>query len=252
MLQKISFLLSFLLMFVIVNLTCCTLVKSTSFPNDSKQLSKQHKNINSKINNMYFLGDSLLDTGGFIKVIHCASQELKNNFVVNTFFNDKLEQLNTLKLPNFYYGNSFSNGPVISENLTDKCNKTIKSGWDLNLNILDLINIKTTSIGNNYAFSGSQAYYNEQTDQILRKQLADLIANDCDNVDEVIKVLFKQMLNQFALVKQADALIKHHANNIKTNDLFLIQIGGNDIGRLIEEITILKKLITMKKQLIYI
>lgn len=55
------------------------------------------------------------------------------------------------------------------------------------------------------------------------------------------------MLNQFKLVKQANALIKHRGNNIKENDLFLIQIGGNDIGELISEIEILKQTNKNKK-----
>ncbi len=103
--------------------------------------------------------------------------------------------------PPAYQGRCLSDGKVAVEWLADSLEIDLKSGWKCTI-----WNRKCEQIGYNYAVSSAlAAKYN----------------------DTVSRFFF----NKFRLKKQVEALISHHKDISRRNDLFFMTIGGNDIIR---------------------
>lgn len=87
------------------------------------------------ITNLYILGDSLSDTGGFILAL-----------------NESLGNLKKIAMIEPYYKNSFTNGPVAVQILAKKLQFELKPGFNFKVFPGRICNL----IGNNYAIGGSQ------------------------------------------------------------------------------------------------
>lgn len=186
-----------------------------------------------KVNNMYFLGDDIFEIGVYTNSLTIVLKEIaKYRSIIPSIPKPK-----TLILPSYYYNNSFSNGPVISEILAKKFSVDISPAWDLKwgwkvLTVTTTISSKNS--GNNYAFAGATSYYddNEYTSNqnIFLKNVFPRAKRDWSFIKEAIPLL----TSKFSLTYQTDALINQH-QSLKDNDLVLIQIGINDIKNLVEK-----------------
>lgn len=87
------------------------------------------------ITNLYVLGDSLSDTGGFV----LALSESLGNF-------------KKIAMVEPYYKNSFSNGPVAAQILAQKLGFELNPGFNFKVFPGRICNL----VGNNYAIGGSQ------------------------------------------------------------------------------------------------
>lgn len=151
-----------------------------------------NKNVenDSKYHQLYILGDSLSDTGGFTGA--------GTDFVNTRFMPVPFSQV---QLGNPYYHNkSFCNGPVAVQHLADKLNLNLTAGWKFSA-AWGWLNYN--HIGNNYAVGGSVAAENSSWTGYFYS-------------------------NRFSLDKQEEALFDQH-QDLQANDLVVIESGSNDM-----------------------
>ncbi|WJG71474.1 SGNH/GDSL hydrolase family protein [Spiroplasma ixodetis] len=150
----------------------------------------------------------------------CEKNNIVNNFYVlgdslsdvgaltgagSQFFQNIPFQKHDVELkPPYYQNRSWCNGPVVTELVSEKLKQKSIAGWDfLALNLS-----RHSRVGNNYAFGGALA---------------------C-KIPLSVEGLF---LNKFSLSSQLTSLLKQH-NNFTKNDLVFINIGSNDLMKIID------------------